>query len=299
MVDLITYVDRMPEKGETIEAPRFSMGFGGKGANQAVAAAMLAADVGMVGKVGDDMFGPNTVENLKNHGINVDFLEVVPGQSSGVAPIFVEDDGSNSILIIKGANENLLPADIDRARNLIVDSDLVVLQLEIGLETVYHAIDTCREVGVKVLLNPAPADPNLSIGRISSVDFFVPNETELKLLTGMPADTDEHVAKAARSLLEKGIGNIIVTMGKRGSMLVTKDGETVVPPIEAAAVDTTGAGDAFVGCFSVYFVETGDQERAIAVANDYAGRTTTRQGTQSSFITREEFESQRIEGRIS
>ncbi len=290
MVDLITYVERMPERGETKVAPRFSMGFGGKGANQAVAASMLGADVRMVTKVGDDMFGPNTINNFIHHGINTDFVETVPGTSSGVAPIFVEPDSSNSILIIKGANERLAPSDIDRAQKMIADSDLVIIQLEVSLETVYHTVELCNRLGVKVLLNPAPADPDLNLERIKTIDFFMPNESELKLLTGMPVGTVEEIEAAARFLQGKGISNIVVTMGDRGALILNESGERVIPPITVASVDSTGAGDAFVGCFAVYYVESGDLDLAIATANRYAALSTTRPGTQSSLFTREEFE---------
>ena len=290
MVDLITYVDRMPERGETVVAPRFSMGFGGKGANQAVAAAMLGADVRMVSKVGDDMFGPNTIENFKRNGINTDFVEIVKGKSSGVAPIFVEPDSSNSIFIIKGANENLTPADIDRAKELIADSDMVIMQLEISLETVYHTIALCRELDVKVLLNPAPADPNLDLERIRTIDFFMPNETELKLLTGMPVQNLEEVEAAAAYLQRKGISNIVVTLGERGALVLNDRGKKIIPPHKVNSIDSTGAGDAFVGCFAAYYIETGDMDTAIATANRYAALSTTRRGTQSSLFTRKEFE---------
>ncbi|HET6485502.1 MAG TPA: ribokinase, partial [Spirochaetia bacterium] len=136
MVDLITYIRRMPKEGETIEAPRFEMGFGGKGANQAVAAALLGADVAMVTKVGDDLFGPNTKKNLERVGVDTTHVQAVPGVSSGVAPIFVDESSHNSILIIKGANAHLLPADVDRAKDRILASDIVIMQLEVSLETV-------------------------------------------------------------------------------------------------------------------------------------------------------------------
>ncbi len=289
MVDLITYIERMPDRGETIVAPAFSMGFGGKGANQAVAAAMLEADVRMISKVGDDIFGPNTISNLRSHGINTDYVETVPEKSSGVAPIFVDPDSNNSILIIKGANEDLKPADIDYARSHIENSDLVILQLEINLETVYYTIDLCNKLSIPVLLNPAPADPYLSLDRIRTVDFFVPNESELKTLTGMPVETTGQIAEAGQYLLDSGIQTIIVTMGERGAMLVDPSGTKIIPPLSVESLDSTGAGDAFVGCFAVYYLETGDIDKAISVANRYAALSTTKPGTQKSFLTRKEF----------
>ncbi len=290
MVDLITYVDRMPDRGETIVAPEFSMGFGGKGANQAVAAAVLGADVRMVTKVGDDVFGPNTRQNFESHGINVDFVDSVPGKSSGVAPIFVEPDSSNSILIIKGANEDLSPSDIDRAETMIGESDIVVMQLEISMETVYYTIDRCRELEVPVLLNPAPADPSLELEKIRTVSFFVPNESELKTLTGMAVDTVDEITAAARTLNEAGIQNVIVTIGERGALVATNGTTKLIPPVSVSSVDTTGAGDAFVGCFATYYVESGNVDLAIEKANRYAAMSTMKPGTQKSLVTREVFE---------
>ena len=177
MVDLITYVDRMPHEGETVEAPRFEMGFGGKGANQAVAAALLGADVCLVAKIGDDIFGPDTKRNLERYGIDTTHVEIVPGVSSGVAPIFVDRDSHNSILIIKGANAHLAPQDVDKAKDVIRKSDVVIVQIEIRLESVYRTIEICRSVGVPVILNPAPADPALEVARIKDVTPVRPERT--------------------------------------------------------------------------------------------------------------------------
>jgi ribokinase len=290
MVDLITYVQRMPREGETIEAPRFEMGFGGKGANQAVAAALLGADVCMVTKVGDDLFGPNTKKNLERHGIDTRYVQAVAGVSSGVAPIFVDPQSHNSILIIKGANAHLLPPDVDAAKERILHSDMVILQLEVSLQTVYHTIAMCASAGVPVILNPAPADPALDVLQIRNVSIFAPNETELQTLTSMPTGTVDDVKAAARSLLGKGLQTIIVTLGEKGSLLLTRDQETLVPPFRVSSTDTTGAGDAFIGCFAAYFVETGDIRKAMEIANRYAALSTTKPGTQKSFMDRKSFE---------
>ncbi len=290
MVDLITYVARMPKEGETIEAPRFEMGFGGKGANQAVAAALLDADVCMVTKVGDDLFGPNTKRNFERYGIDTTWVETVPGVSSGVAPIFVDPASHNSILIIKGANAHLSPRDVDRAQKRIMESDMVIMQLEVALETVYHTIELCGTKGVPVILNPAPADPALAVEKIRGVSLFAPNETELQTLTGMPTATLDDVKAAGRSLLKKGLSRIIVTLGDKGSLLLASDAEKLVPPMRVKSVDTTGAGDAFIGCFAAYYGETGDIARAMEMANKYAALSTTKPGTQKSFLDRRSFE---------
>jgi ribokinase len=296
MVDLISYIERLPKTGETIEAPDFALGHGGKGANQAVAAALLGGDVRMVTKIGDDFFGPMTKKNLESFGIDTIFTETVPGISSGVAPIFVDKDSNNSILIIKGANGHLLPADIDRARDLVIDSDLIIMQLEINLETIYHTIDLCAENNIKVILNPAPADPKLDAEKVRSAEFFIPNETELQTLTGSSTATMSEVEAAAEGLIEKGFKNIIVTLGEKGSLLVTAGSKKIIPAVSVDSKDTTGAGDAFIGCFAIYYIETGDVEKAMAMASRYAALSTTKPGTQSSFIDRKEFEARIAEG---
>jgi ribokinase len=290
MVDLITYVKRMPREGETIEAPRFEMGFGGKGANQAVAAALLGADVTMVTKVGDDLFGPGTRENFKRLGIDTTYVQTVAGVGSGVAPIFVDPSSRNSILIIKGANAHLTTEDVDRAEKAILKSDMVILQLEINLRTVYHAIAVCASHGVPVLLNPAPADPSLDFAQIKSVSFFAPNETELQTLTGMPTATLADTKAAARTLIEKGMATIIVTLGEKGALLLTRDTEDLLPAHRVQSRDTTGAGDAFIGCFATSYIESHDIRKAMQRANRYAALSTLKPGTQKSFLDRASFE---------
>jgi ribokinase len=290
MVDLVTYIDRMPREGETIEAPHFSMGYGGKGANQAVAAALLGAEVAMVGKVGDDLFGPGTLDNFRRFGIDCSFVDMVQGESSGVAPIFVDPHSKNSILIVKGANLRVSPADIDRAAKLIRSSDLVILQLEIALETVYHCIESCREWGIPVILNPAPADTRLDLARIGGIFLFAPNETELASITGMPVTSLDQARTAAASLLDKGLDRILVTLGEKGCLLVTRDETLRVPGIPVASIDSTGAGDAFIGSLAVRYLETKDLEESMRWANAYAALSTTGKGTQKSFASRTAFE---------
>ena len=258
-VDLITYIDRMPAQGETLEAPDFQMGCGGKGANQAVAAARLGSEVLMLSRVGNDIFAENTINNFKRNGIDTKY--VLPTEAtSGVAPIFVDRDSNNSILIIKGANDLLTPADIEDAAVDIAKCKLIVLQLEIPLETVYAAIDFGNEHGIPVLLNPAPAHPDLDIERVKGATYFMPNETELALLTGLPVDTLDEVKVAAQLLLDKGVQDVVVTLGSRGALWINGEHETLIPAVEVKARDTTGAGDAFIGCFSHYLVATGDVE---------------------------------------
>ena len=289
MVDLVTYVDRMPVKGETIEAPSFEMGHGGKGANQAAAAAKLGASVVMITAVGDDMFADATISNLDRLGVDTSHIRRVKGKPSGVAPIMVEPTGENSILIVKGANADLSPADIDRAADVLKTCDLILMQLEVPLETVYATIAFGKRHGVKTVLNPAPATSALDVDRIRDVTFFIPNETELAILTGMPVDTESGIVTAARSLLDKGFGTVIVTLGSRGALLTTPTDARRIEPVSVKAVDTTGAGDAFVGSFARFFADGVPLEAALNQAARYAADSVTRRGTQKAYASADEF----------
>ena len=290
MVDLVTYVARMPVRGETVEAPSFEMGHGGKGANQAVAAARLGASVVMVTKVGDDMFADNTIRNLAGFGVDTKYVTRVPGRSSGVAPIMVEPSGENSILIVKGANNDLSPADIEAAAEDLKSCDLILLQLEVPVETVYAAIAFGKRHGVATLLNPAPAVADLDPERIRDATFLVPNETELAILSGLPVGSEAEIETAARSLMAKGIATVIVTMGARGAMLLTADGARRIAPVRVTPVDTTGAGDAFVGSFARYYVAGAGLDAALNKAVRYAADSITRRGTQKAYASEAEFD---------
>ncbi|MFT0532387.1 ribokinase [Castellaniella hirudinis] len=291
MVDLITYIDRMPGPGETLEAPVFEIGCGGKGANQAVAAALLGARVMMVTRVGDDVFADNTVANLGRYGIDTRHVRKVPGRSSGVAPIFVDPSGENSILIVKGANADLLPAAVDEAAADLAACRLILMQMEVPVETVYHTIDWAAQRGIETLLNPAPAAADLQLERIRHVTFLVPNESELALLSGMPTGSREEIVAAARFLVRQGIRVVIVTLGRRGACLVTADTAVEIAPVAVAARDTTGAGDAFIGAFAHFYVKTQDVLASLRQAAVYAAHSITRAGTQKAYANAQEFAS--------
>lgn len=290
MVDLITYIDDMPKMGETLEAPNFRMGCGGKGANQAVAAAKLGANVMMMTKVGDDAFAENTIRNFQQYGVNTDYVEKVPGVSSGVAPIFVDKSSQNRILIIKGANSHLKPSDIDNAKERLKNCKLFILQLEIPLETVYYAIDFANENNIPVILNPAPASKELDINYACKCDFFMPNETELEILTGLPVENMEQIRTAANTLLSKGLKNLIVTLGEKGSVWLHGSEITYIEPYKVNAVDTSGAGDAFIGCFAYYYVKSQDIVESMKMASLFSAYSVTGQGTQSSYPTKAQFD---------
>lgn len=284
MFELTTYVGRMPVQGETLEAPEFEMGFGGKGANQAIAAARLGSDVNFITMVGDDSFGQQQLDNYRENGIRPEGIGVGKG-SSGVAPIFVDPTGDNRILIIKGANEQLTPTVLDDKIDLIKDSKLIVLQQEIALETNYHAIDLGLKYNVPVLLNPAPANDHLNIDYVSKVAFFTPNETELATLTGMPTGNLDEIQAAADHLIDLGVGNLIITLGSKGALWVTKGHAEIVPGKKVKAIDTTGAGDSFIGGFAHYYTQGEDIPTALQHANAYAAVTVTRRGTQKAYPT--------------
>lgn len=289
MVDLITYTDQIPKEGETLEAPEFEIGCGGKGANQAVAAAKLGSDVMMLTKVGDDLFGQNTIQNFKKMGIDTQYVKTVKNISSGVAPIFVDKNSQNRILIIKGANNYLLPQDILEAKDSLAQCSLIILQLEVPLETVYAAIDFAVKYKIEIILNPAPAIKNLDISYVCKCDFFIPNETELEILTDMPINSKDEIYEAGKVLLNKGLKNLIITLGHRGSIWMTKDKIHYIDPIKVNAVDTSGAGDAFIGCFASEYIKNKNIIKALNNASAYSAISVTGKGTQSSYLNDKQF----------
>jgi len=289
MIDLVTYTDRMPGPGETIEAPDFELGFGGKGANQAVAAARLGSAVTMVTCVGDDMFGHQQIRNFKDNGIDTSHVHMIAGQSSGVAPIFVEPSGENAILIIKGANARLTPAHVDAAGPALAGCDAILMQLEVPLEVIYHTIAWASTRGITTVLNPAPASTALEVARLAGLSFFCPNETELATLTGLPTGTEDQILTAARQLIGQGIGQVVVTLGGRGARLVTADAVQDIAPVQVTPVDTTGAGDAFIGSFAHFLASGAGAAAALGHAARFAAMSITRRGTQKSYPTAQEF----------
>jgi ribokinase len=290
-VDLVTYVDRMPVWGETIAAPRFEMNHGGKGANQAVAAAKLGAAVVMVSKVGDDALGEGVLRNFEETNVNTRHVQRAPGQSTGTATILVDNkSGDNCILIVKGANGDLTPADVERAGDDLRTCDLILTQLEVPLETVYATLAFGRRHGVKTVLNPAPAVRDLDMESARDASFLMPNETELAILTGLPVESEAETGAAAASLVAKGVEAVIVTLGARGSLAVTPEGARRIAPVKVEAIDTTGAGDAFIGSFARYLAAGLSLDAALAQATRYAAFSVTRRGAQKSFATEAEFD---------
>ena len=286
-VDLITYTPRFPAVGETIEGTDFKQGFGGKGANQAVAASRLGSRVAMVARLGDDGFGHQTMDNFSHQNIDARYVRLLPDVPSGVAPIFVDDEGRNFIVIVSGANAELVPTDLEPARDLIKHARAVVCQLEIRQETVRAAFEIARDAGVMTILNPAPAAALID-GLLELSDLVLPNESELNLLTGMPVGSLQEVKIAAQSLIVKGTKEVIVTLGSRGAMRVTPSWAIHHSSATVKAFDSTGAGDAFIGALVASIVGGTKMPAAINFANAAAALSVTRAGTQTSFATREE-----------
>ncbi len=289
-VDLTTFTDQFPRPGETIFGRSFDMGYGGKGANQAVAARLCGAEVTMVARVGDDMFGEATIENFKSFGIDTSHVHITPGVSSGVAPIFVESSGQNRILVVKGANDLLTPADVDRAGDLL-RADCIVLQLEIPVETVYYTLRFARAHGVRAILNPAPAQA-LDLQQAGNADYVVPNETEAEALAGISVREISEARICAQRLLDSGLRRVIVTLGANGALCAGRDAMRHVPAFAVNPVDTTGAGDAFTGSFACFLAGGCEESEAISRSNLYAALSTLAVGTQKSFVSRERFDAE-------
>jgi ribokinase len=290
-VDLTTFTDRFPQPGETIFGQKFDLGFGGKGANQAVAARLCGAEVFMVARVGSDLFGPATIENFKRVGIDTSHVVTIPGLSSGVAPIFVESSGQNRILVVKGANDALLPADIGAAAELLKNADCIILQFEIPLETVYYTVAFARQHGICCIVNPAPGQA-IDMSVLTGLDYLVPNESEAATITGLAVRSIEDAKRCAERLRAGGIRRVIITLGDRGAFLSSDNASELVPAFAVKSVDTSGAGDAFIGSFAVFLAEGVPESEAVRRANLYAGLSTTGVGTQKSFCNRTLFEAE-------
>ena len=286
--DLVSFAPRLPRWGETLRGTKFHMGFGGKGANQAVMAAKLGADVSMVAKVGNDIFGENTSRNMQSFGIDATHIHVTDEAFSGVAPITVDPDGQNAIVVVTGANDLLSIADVEQARPAIAAADILICQLEIPLEVTLAALRIGQQENVTTIFNPAPGRDDIPDDAFPLCSIVCPNESETELITGMPVGTQDEDEAAAQALRARGAATVILTLGERGSLLVTADGATHVPAEQVKAVDTTGAGDAFVGALA-YFIGVGlALPEAIARANRVAAVSVQGVGTQTSFPDRAE-----------
>lgn len=282
-IDLISYVPRMPKLGETLHGTKFTIGFGGKGANQAVMAAKLGGDVAIITKLGKDIFGNDTLKNFEAFGINTQGVTFTDDAFSGVAPIAVDPNGDNSIIIVSGANDHLSVEDLHQAKHIIASSKVMVCQLEIPVEISLEALRIAKAAGVTTIFNPAPARSELPEEIYQLSDIFCPNETETELLMGVVIQSQDDAVIAARELLRRGPKKVILTLGARGSLLVTPDEIELVPAEVVKAVDTTGAGDAFIGSLAFFLAAEISFADAMQRANKIAAISVQYPGTQTSF----------------
>jgi ribokinase len=291
--DLQFMTDVVPRGGETVFGRAFDMGFGGKGANQAVAAALCGAEVAMVAAVGGDVLGVETVRNFNSVGVHTSAVRVIPDVATGAALILVASDGENRIIVAKGANDRLTPADVDAAAPQLAAANMVLLQFEIPLETVYHTIRFAKAHNVRCIVNPAPALP-ANLAELALADYLIVNETEAEIMSGRQVRTQADLDTCVDVLLDHGMGRVILTLGARGAVVASRSGRVQVPAFSVAATDTTGAGDAFIGSLAVFLSEGRPEEEAVTRANLYAALSTTRTGTQKSFPKRAEFEAELV-----
>ena len=287
-MDLTIRAPYAPQKGETVNGEGFLVTPGGKGANQAVACAKLGAQAYMVGCVGKD-FGDELLESLKNCGVNVKFIERHNDVSSGIAMIIVSE-GDNRIIIDRGANGKVDAKLIDRALEEAKAGDFLVVQLEIAIDTVLYAIRRAKEKGMITLLNPAPAAA-LPTEIFQYCDYFLPNQSEAQFYTGIYPDSEESAKRCGAILNEKGVKKVIITMGEQGSVCIAGGSFSSTPAKKAKAVDTTAAGDTYVGAFVTKLSEGAGEEEAMRFANAAASVTVTRRGAQTAIPTREEADS--------
>ncbi|AQQ71156.1 Ribokinase [Limihaloglobus sulfuriphilus] len=286
-MDLVAKTPRIPVAGETLSGTDFFMVPGGKGANQAVAAARLGADVVFVAKLGKDVFASRSIDNYRNAGIDISRIEQIEGVPSGIAMIAVEESGNNSIIVVPGANAKLGPADVTAAKDDIAAATVVVAQLEIPMETVLETAKAAQAVGAAFILDPAPAG-ELSDELLSMVDIIKPNETEAEAITGIKVSDRASAAKAADVLLDKGVKTVIITLGGRGFMLARGRSKEIIANHNVKVVDTTAAGDAFVGGLAFGIAAGKPLKDAAVYANYVAAVSVTRQGAQTSLPTQME-----------
>ena len=285
--DMIIQVPRLPVPGETLLGGSFTTALGGKGANQAVAAARAGGEVTYIGRVGDDVFGEQALKGLKEDGINIDYAVKDPLVPTGIAQIVVDEEGKNIIVVAPGANQNLCEQDITNARKAILASDILLLQLETPIQTVRFAAKFAFENHIRVMLNPAPAIP-LDDELLGYISILTPNKLEAESLTGISITDERSVELAGRILLEHGLARVIITLGSKGSMVIDNGGAEHVPAFRIKSVDTTAASDVFNGAMAVALAEGKNFYESVRFGNAAAAISTTRLGAQPSIPRREE-----------
>ncbi len=288
--DMVINMDRLPLPGETLLGGRFFMNSGGKGANQAVAAARLGGKITFIAKVGNDPFGIRSIDQYKAEGIGTKHVLIDKEHPSGVALILVDAHGENSIAVASGANANLTPQDVDEARAVIEEGDIVLMQLETPIETVERAALIGKQMGKKVILNPAPAQ-SLSSSLLGCLYMLIANETEAEFISGIQIVDMDSVARAADIICSKGVENVVITLGSKGAFVKERGAYHQVPALKVKAVDATAAGDTFCGAICVALAEGKSITEAVEFANRAAAVSVTRMGAQSSLPYRREVES--------
>ena len=289
-MDLIVKLKKLPVVGETVIGGTFKMSPGGKGANQAVAAAKLGAESHFIGRIGADDFGKALMENFKRNGVNAEYVTVDRDTHTGVALIMVDQAGKNLIAVASGANSRCSVEDVDKAKDLIENASVILLQLEIPVEVVQHAAYLAKRAGSKVILNPAPAR-TLPKGLFELVDVIVPNEVEAEVLTGIPVKDLSSAREAGEKIQRYGTEAVVVTLGERGAFVLDKEGYELLQGVKVEAVDTTGAGDAFCGALAFALASGKSLREAVFIANCAGALATTRLGAQEALPTLEELES--------
>jgi len=282
-MDLVVNVDEMPKKGQTLIGENFKEVPGGKGANQAVAIAKLGGDVSMIGKVGNDGFGQTLINALKADNVKTDYIQI-ENCSSGVAMITVDKNAENSIVVAPGANFRVLREDIDKCIDSIKQSDIVVVQLETPLDTIKYALQESKQLDKYTILNPAPA-VKLEEDIIKNVDLLTPNETELEILSGVKIENEEDIIKAAQVMIQKGVKQLIVTLGSKGSLYIDKDNVKFKESYKVVAIDTTAAGDSYTGALSVALSQDKDIQEAMDFASKVGALCVMKEGAQTSLPT--------------
>lgn len=287
-MDLVVRAQHLPQPGQTLAGTRFVMAPGGKGANQAVAAARLGAQVSMIGCVGDDPNGRALRQALLEDGIDCEGVRIVPEVPTGVALITVEEAGQNTIVILAGANGELATGHVDELEHALLGSHVVVCQLEVPAAVVGHTLARARALGKTVVLNPAPATGPLPAQWLPWVDYLVPNESEAQLLSGIPVMGRDGAEAAAQALLQRGAGKVLLTLGEEGALLAGPDGVQHFPAYQVNAVDATAAGDTFIGAFAAALAQGCAEVEAIRFAQQAAALSVTREGAQPSIPDRQQ-----------
>jgi ribokinase len=282
--DMVVKTVRFPKPGETLTGGEFFLFPGGKGANQAVAAARLGGEVTFITRLGNDLFGQQAREGLTRENIDTSFIYMDNSSASGVALITVNESGENTIVVAPGANARLNPEDLDHLLAVFSSAEIILLQLEIPMPAVEHAVNLAFSLGKRIILNPAPAQA-LKPEILNKLFAITPNETEAELLTGIPVTDNESADQAAGRMIEMGVENVIITMGSRGAWYRNKEHKFLAPAPSVEAIDTTAAGDVFNGAMAVALVKDLDWHQAIRFANRAAAISVTRLGAQSSAPT--------------